>query len=186
MCRPKWFVGCGSKHFWDDPAEARNTLYSLLYRIARHRGIPEPDAHDLVSEVITEHWKRFPALPEGSNPVAYARIILRNRIADWYAGRGQQPPTEELEVLETSRFHLTERLLTYREEEERKVLLQAIQVALAHCPEQDKQVIDLRFWKGLTHPEIATLLGEPEGTVKSRFSRALQRIKKEVLGNDIR
>lgn len=171
--------------FWDNPDEAWRTLYDVLYRTVRRRGIPDQDAPSLVSEAIEAHQRRFPALRDRSKPVAYARTILRNRIADWYRSRYQQPLTVELESLETSVFHQTERLLAYREEEQQRILIQEVEAAMAPLPERDKQVINLHFWEDLTFPEIATRLDESEAAVKARFYRALPRIKDEVLRNDI-
>lgn len=52
--------------------------------------------------------------------------------------------------------------------------------ALERLPEQYRQIIQLRYFDGLTNREIAKHLGIPEGTVASQLSRAMQRMRKEL------
>lgn len=57
--------------------------------------------------------------------------------------------------------------------EERVVDRFWIEAALAHLSTQELEVIRLSFFGDLSHSQIATRLGEPLGTVKSRIRRAL-------------
>lgn len=52
-----------------------------------------------------------------------------------------------------------------------------IQVALAQLSAEQRQVIELAHYQGLSHSEIATRLGLPLGTVKTRIRLALQRLR---------
>jgi len=56
--------------------------------------------------------------------------------------------------------------------------------AMAELPEKQRAVLQLRFWGGLSHDEIAEALGTREGTVKSRLWHALARLR-EQLGEEL-
>jgi RNA polymerase sigma factor (sigma-70 family) len=53
----------------------------------------------------------------------------------------------------------------------------ALLAAVNELPEDQRTVIALRFFAGLSEHEVAEVLGVPEGTVKSRSARALERLR---------
>ena len=56
----------------------------------------------------------------------------------------------------------------------------AVAEAMAELPDDQRNVIELSFMKGLSHSEIAEQLGLPLGTVKSRIRLAFQRLRGEL------
>ena len=55
-----------------------------------------------------------------------------------------------------------------------------IQAALATLSKAEREVLGLAYWGGLTQSEIATALGIPAGTVKSRTFSALARLREAL------
>ena len=54
---------------------------------------------------------------------------------------------------------------------------EALLAAVNELPDDQREVISLRYFLGLSAQEIAQILDLPEGTVKSRTSRALERLR---------
>ena len=57
-----------------------------------------------------------------------------------------------------------------------------LRAALARLDDRDRTVIALRYFAGLSEAETAAALEVPPGTVKSRLSRALDRLRAELGG----
>jgi RNA polymerase sigma-70 factor, ECF subfamily len=53
----------------------------------------------------------------------------------------------------------------------------AVRAALAQIPENQRQVLELAYFKGLSHSQIATRLGQPLGTVKTRIRLGMQGLR---------
>ena len=56
----------------------------------------------------------------------------------------------------------------------------AVREALSGLNQEQRQVIILRYFAGLTVPELARAIGKREGTVKSRIHRALGRLREQL------
>jgi RNA polymerase sigma-70 factor, ECF subfamily len=79
-----------------------------------------------------------------------------------------------------------EELLEARERTDDEVLERAqageVRDALEKLPGEQRQVIELSYFDGLTHTEIATRLGQPVGTIKSRMRLGLLKLRAQLSG----
>ena len=57
---------------------------------------------------------------------------------------------------------------------------QRVRQAISALSEEHNTVVTLRFFAGLTVPQVAQALGRREGTIKSRLHRALQHLRREL------
>jgi len=60
---------------------------------------------------------------------------------------------------------------------ELSMLQKRVRAAIAMLPSEQKKVLALAYFKGLTHSEIAELLGHPLGTVKTRIRAGMQKLR---------
>jgi len=61
---------------------------------------------------------------------------------------------------------------------------QAVRNALGALPEEQRRVVEMAYFHGLTHVEIAEELALPLGTVKSRLRLALDKIRAALGGHE--
>ncbi len=64
--------------------------------------------------------------------------------------------------------------------EERELDRRKLEAAIAHLPEEQREVVLLKVWEGLTFREIASVLGVPQDTAASRYRYALEKLKQEL------
>ena len=69
-----------------------------------------------------------------------------------------------------------------RDEAERKLVIEKVRGVLAEMNPDQRKVLELAFFQGLTHTEIAEKTGEPLGTVKTRIRSGLQYLRAKFAG----
>ncbi len=64
-----------------------------------------------------------------------------------------------------------------RDETERSLIVEKVRGALASMSAEQRQAMEMAFFQGLTHTEIAEKTGEPLGTIKTRIRSGLQQLR---------
>jgi RNA polymerase sigma-70 factor (sigma-E family) len=121
------------------------------------------DADDLLQTALTKLYVAWPRVTRDGSPEAYVRRILVHVNIDDHRRRSRRVRTVPLE----SGPDLPGRASTPTED--RSALVAALQA----LPEQQRKVVVLRHWLGLSVRETAAELRIGEGTVKSHSSRGL-------------
>ena len=140
------------------------------------RGASRDRAEDLAQETLIRLWRKAAQYdPERATASAWVYAIARNVSVDEMRREGRATAwIEEDGMLEEEDNDEPESLLLVAE---REAQVRSSMVAL---PDEQLRVIRLSFFDGLAHGEIASLLGIPLGTVKSRIRLALQRLRDRV------
>jgi len=151
-------------------------VYGICLKVLRNAA----DAEEVTLDVYTQAWRqasRFDA--DRGEPLAWLLMLARSRAIDRLRSRGGvRRHEEDLEQVrdlaspgvdpETG-SSLAQRASTVR-------------AALAGLPAEQREVIELAYFEGLTHTEIAEKLAQPLGTTKSRIRLALARMR-QTLGS---
>ncbi|HXI40309.1 MAG TPA: sigma-70 family RNA polymerase sigma factor [Bryobacteraceae bacterium] len=148
--------------------------FSLIYRIVRDVGVAE----DLVQETFLRVWNRaqgFDAARGALGPWLLA--VARNRAIDYIRSSGGKMARGalDLEYAEhPSGFVNFESDLLTRDREMR------VRKAVDRLNENQKHVIELAYFEGLSQSEMAERMGQPLGTVKTWVRTALKNLREEL------
>ena len=151
----------------------RSILFGTAYLMMRDRGLAE----DAVQEALIQIWKHLPSFRLKSSLKTWMVRIVVNEVKQQF--RKKQVPTVPLEQASQVTDDLDKAEIAMIRNEERQHLKQALE----QLPAEQKEAVVLHYFSELTVPEIATVTGQREGTIKSRLSRALSHLG-EILQND--
>lgn len=121
------------------------------------------DADDLLQTALTRLYVAWPRVTRDGNPEAYVRRILVHANIDDHRRRSRRVRTVSIDAGPDVPGR------TSMGSEDRSAIIDALQ----GLPEQQRKVVVLRHWLGLSVRETAVELGINEGTVKSHSSRGL-------------
>jgi RNA polymerase sigma-70 factor, ECF subfamily len=140
----------------------------LAYRILGDVG----DAEEVVQEVFLSAWRSGHTYdPARGSTHTWILSMVRNRSIDVLRARRRRPVQPLVEGLDPPD---TEDVPTQAVS---NVDADAARVALNSLPPEQKQVIEMAYFGGLSHTEIATQLAAPIGTVKGRIRLGLDRLR---------
>lgn len=150
------------------------TAYSLARRVCRSAQVAE----DVVQEAFLSLWRRRERYDTARGEVrAWLLTIVHNMAIDRIRRGGlherRRASADGLEeYLEAP--ERTDEEVQRREEANR------IRAALSALPVEQRQVIELAFFDGLTHTQIAAELEQPVGTVKGRIRLGLRKLQAQL------
>jgi RNA polymerase sigma-70 factor, ECF subfamily len=152
----------------------RTILFGLLMRILNNR----EEAEDVLQEVFLQVWRKAADFDESrGRPFTWLVTLARSRGIDRLrtlasrervAEAGAREVSEEISDAATDAFKSEQRGL--------------VSDALAKLPDEQKRPIMLAYFDGLTQSEIATRLGAPLGTVKTRMRTGMIRLREMLAG----
>jgi RNA polymerase sigma-70 factor (ECF subfamily) len=146
--------------------------YSLAYRIVGDRGTAE----DVTQEAFLSVWRSGARYDRTRGSVrTWLLGVVRNRAIDALRRQATRAPTVELELDRLpDQGPYTELTDT---EALRQEAAREVRGALRMLPADQLKVIELAYFGGLSHSEIADALGMPLGTVKGRMRLAMEKIR---------
>ena len=156
-------------------------VYSLAVHMLRDRGAAEEVAQDAFFNV----WRRASSFrPERGKVTAWLFSIAHHRVIDEVRRRRRREQTQvfhDVDLINQPADETGDPVMYAMLQVKRSILKEAME---ALRPEQ-RDVVVLAYYGGLTHTEIAHRLSQPLGTVKTRMRLALKKLR-EVLGPQTR
>ncbi len=149
-------------------------VYSVILAVVRDPAIAE----DLLQETFLRIWNRaagFDAERGALGP--WLLTVARNRAIDHVRSAGARNTKNTLELEE--REHRSQEIgveLDLQNQDQAKI----IRAALQKLSDNQRRVIELAYYEGLSQSEMSEKLGEPLGTIKTWVRGALKKLKEEL------
>lgn len=157
----------------------QGTAYNVAYRVIGNGDA----AADACQEAFLKAYQAIKQYRGGSFKSWLLRIVT-NACYDQMRHKRRRPATSLEDMTENSDDH-NEKLINGSERPEESILRgelnELIQVGINHLPEDQRLVLVLSDVQGFSYQEIAEIIGQPLGTVKSRLSRGRQRLRDFLL-----
>jgi len=133
-------------------------------------------AEDVLQEIFLQLWRKPSAFDSSrGNLAAWLGVIARHRAIDVL--RKRRPQTDLEDVVIASSYDLGV-------EAERNGMVAQVRSGLAEIPPEQRRCLEMAFFQGLTHSEIAEKTGEPLGTIKTRIRSALIQLRRKLAGGE--
>lgn len=150
-------------------------LYSLVLRMVRD----EREAEDVLQDGFSHIWRRAATYdPARSSAFTWAVMVLRNKAIDRLRVRQRVERTVEKATAEFRHFPEADETAALEPLlREQRALVRS---ALTQIPDDQKEAVELAFFGGFTHEQIAVKLATPLGTIKARIRRGLLRLRETL------
>ena len=141
-------------------------VYSVSLRVLRDPA----SAEDVLQEIFMQIWRN----PDGfiatrGSLGGWLAVVSRNRSIDTLRRKRPSEQVDEMNI--ASPYNLAD-------EAERNNMMEKARDVIHLLPAEQRKTLEMAFFDGLTHSEIAEMTGDPLGTVKTRIRSALGTLRK--------
>ena len=156
-----------------------SSLYGMAFRMMNDA----KEAEDVLQEGFTYIWRKAASYDSSrSSPFAWAVMIVRNKAIDRLRVRQRLERLRDKVITEGTYYQEKDETSANEPSlRERGALLRS---ALKQIPQEQRQALELAFFGGLTHEQIAERLATPLGTIKARIRRGLIRLR-DLMDEDL-
>lgn len=138
-------------------------------------------AEEIVQEAFWRVWKRAGTFDAGRGKfTAWLSGIVHNLAIDELRRRKSGANSSTLDLEDDSVAEIADEREDVAESVLQKLTGDNIRAALAILPALQRNVIELAYFDGLTHQEIADKLGEPIGTIHTRARLGIQKLREQL------
>lgn len=149
-------------------------VFAIIYRM-----LASPEAaEEVVQDVFHSVWRRAGGYQRDRGAVrTWLLSIARNAAIDWRRTKGKRVEREvDLDAAAALRGDSS-----VEETVMQSLRAERVRDAVRGLPPEQRDVLALAFWGGLTQTEIAERTGTPLGTVKSRVRLGMERLRQRLV-----
>lgn len=148
--------------------ECYDQYFNDVYRYVLHKTSNKWDTEELVSEIFRKAFEKFESARGYENKKPWLMVIAKNTVIDYYRTKGRVYVTENMEpYIEPYSFV---------EELEKGDEIGCLKKSLQQLPEEDVEIIGLRYFSEMKFKEISETLEKPEGTIRVKSTRIMKKL----------
>ncbi|MGH8436153.1 MAG: sigma-70 family RNA polymerase sigma factor [Pseudomonas sp.] len=156
-----------------------NLAFSLAYQILGDSA----DAEEAAADAFVQAWSSAGSFdPARASVVAWLSMIARTRALDRLRSKKRrtrvlETATAQSDAAEPTALPMGSPGIEPERQAEQADLRERVYQSLTGLPDNQRQVIEMAYFGGLSHSEIAAALNEPLGTVKTRVRAAMTKLR---------
>ena len=153
--------------------QAMSELYDryarVVYAVALRVLQDNSAAEDVLQDIFLQLWRNPDAFDASRGSLAaWLAVVARHRAIDRLRKRKPEVDIEDCVIAGGPDL---------RDEIERSLVVEKVRAALTEMNPDQRYALELAYFQGLTHTEIAEKTGEPLGTIKTRIRSGLQQLR---------
>jgi RNA polymerase sigma-70 factor (ECF subfamily) len=158
--------------------QSSTLIYTMALRILGN----SDEAAELLQDVYLEVWRKVSRYDVGrGTPVAWLVTLTRSRAIDRLrarAARASQKSTDSLDS--ASAAQVQDQGPSPFDAQADQEIRTLVGGAMASLPQAQQQALELAYYEGLSHAEIAARLNQPLGTVKTRIKLGMSKLRESL------
>jgi len=151
-------------------ADLYDRYSGVVYGVALRVLANTTAAEDVVQEIFLQLWRNPQSFDAERGRLApWLAVIARNRAIDHLLKRPLEDDIDELPISTG---------VDLESDSAQKLAIEKVRGVLAQLPAEQRKALELAYFEGMTHTEIAGKTGEPLGTIKTRIRTGLLALRK--------
>ncbi|ULA62567.1 MAG: Putative RNA polymerase sigma factor, sigma-24 -like [Nitrospira sp.] len=158
--------------------QSSTLIYTMALRILGN----SDEAAELLQDVYLEVWRKVSRYDVGrGTPVAWLVTLTRSRAIDRLRARAARVPQKSTDSLDSaSAAQVQDQGPSPFDAQADQEIRTLVGGAMASLPQAQQQALELAYYEGLSHAEIAARLNQPLGTVKTRIKLGMSKLRESL------
>jgi len=151
-------------------ADLYDRYSGVVYGVALRVLANTTAAEDVVQEIFLQLWRNPQSFDAERGRLApWLAVIARNRAIDLLRKRPIEDNIDEMPIATG---------INLEDQAAQNLAVEKVRGVLVQLPQDQRKALEMAFFEGMTHTEIAGKTGEPLGTVKTRIRSGLLALRK--------